>query len=1120
MREEWFSGWLIWCQTHGVVQAVDLFRSIGIERCRRHSGGGCRVRTRSLGENLHGAIRSAAIATICALVLLLSCASEAQSADSSRTVIIVRVLEAISKSPIARASVRIVSDGQEYDGLTDSTGTSRFENVEPGSYGVFAKDPDYAFPNTYSIIAQPGAASSATVSILGTRTRPARIGTVQSRVAAKPDPATTQSFDAASSDVAGSVGSGLNSLTSVNSGASSSGVQVHNENSSLTTATVNGAPIFPSGAKLPTSLFAGDIFSSASVGGGTLGAPNGTLNFSTYEPVIDWGGLVQGRIAGFGATANSIMERGTAGRLGLAVVHAQRVEAEPFDNEAFTDTSGSAYVHDTTQHTDADAVSLRYGFDVNHTAHLDLGRLSSSSALYCAFRTGPIPCGYGSGNSEQHSTSYLQLRDNVSFPSASLDLNAFISNSDITSDLSHQTVEDQLVGSFSHSAIRRVGGSLNFNVTLTQQRQATLSLATVSETVAVLGLGTALNPIPVQNSSRSAVSVAAPMIRTRRFQNTVTLGANEAYRTSSLTYGTNAQYALTARDSLRASFAGGQLASPSYAFSGVDLPELLQVDCAGNRGLGNGPSFQTKPGSTQQLDIGYSRQSATYQIGINGFHHVAKNAVLSAIVPATTLPQSFFDSTYFAAASSVASKECKAPIAFGPVNLYYVTTAPVSRLINDGVDVSAGIDINPRANVSAAYSLSLQRGYGDSTLFVPGSSINPGRAIPGAPISRLNVSARYAASRATTLIANVNVFGANNPYLGTGFASFDVGIRSKFGPGELVIAMQNVTNANGRIFQTFDPFPLLTQPYTPRSLSVRVRLALGRQNIDRADYLSKPITLTASMLAFVPVDYEPRPPQGWLTPATDTTVCGPEALKRAIPYLEAIAKYESEVRQAASSGGAVPPSLHLDDMTLSRAAGPSGSAIRIEFTRSGRTGFAAFLRCSVIHEGAYDQARSLGLYVASWQQREQDGAYVLYYAPQVGIYTAPDPVNQTAGTFVPVTTLPIKTPAAPFALVAACPTSIAPATAEVVSRLKAYIDAFESGSKPKAPDGFTIARHAASAETWLEIRAEDRAVSDALTQCLAIPSANSKAISQRGLGGAFPPSINYAPSVGFYNKLP
>ena len=134
-------------------------------------------------------------------------------------------------------------------------------------------------------------------------------------------------------------------------------------------------------------------------------------------------------------------------------------------------------------------------------------------------------------------------------------------------------------------------------------------------------------------------------------------------------------------------------------------------------------------------------------------------------------------------------------------------------------------------------------------------------------------------------------------------------------------------------------------------------------------------------------------------------------------------------------------------MTLSAVAGPTAPTTRIEFARGSRTGFAAFLRCSVIHEGNYDQARSLGLYVASWQQREQDGPYVLYYAPQVGIYTAPDRVNQTAGLPAPASALPARTPASPFALAGACPASIAPATAEIVARLKAYIDGFPNAAR-------------------------------------------------------------------------
>lgn len=1059
----------------------------------------------------------AVIALTCAAAPFFDCSAAAWSAPGGST-IIVRILDDISKRPIPRASVRIVSEGREYDGLTDSTGTSLFENVEPGSYGVFADERDFAFARTYAITAKAG--STDTITILGTRTRPARIGIVQSRVSAKPDPARTQSFDSPSAEIAGGAGAALSSLTAVSGTSASSGIQIHNEGAGLTTATVNGAPIFPSGAKVPSSLFAGDVFSSASVGGGTLGAPDGTLNFSTYEPVIDWGGVVQGRLAPLHATADSFMERGTLGRLGLSFVHAERAEGAPFENKSFTDTSGQTYVHDTLRRTDADALSMRYGFDVNHTGHLDVGRLSTDSAEYCGYRTGPFPCGFGPGNYERRSTSYAQFRDELAFPRLSLNLNAFVSNSTITSDLSRQTVEGELVGGFSRSAIRRTGGSLNLGVPLTPQRTISLAVSSVSESVGVQGQGTALNPTPPQSSSRSAISLGLPVVRTRRFENTLELGTNQAYGTSAATYGLKSDYALTARDSLTASVRGGQLSSPLYAFNGLDGPQLLQVDCASGRALGNGPTFQTKPAPTQQVDVGYSRRSETYQVGLTAYHHAAADAAVTAVLPAGALPPTLFDAAYFSEAGSVASRECGVPFTLGSSTLWYTTTAPVSRLVNDGVDVSARVDINPRTIVTAAYSLSLQRAYGDSVLFARGSTLSPGAALPGATISRLNLSGRYAASRATTLILNLNAFGANNPYLPRSFATLDAGVRSRFGSGDVVVALQNITNTNGRTFEGFDPFPILTQPYTPRTLSIRTRFALGRQKLDRADYLSKPVPLSASLLAYVPVDYEPRPPQGWLAPATGAAFCGPESLPVAKQYLDAIAQYDGRLSQGRANGSFAVAPAQFGDMTLTPLASRSGYAIRIEFSRTSRTGFAPFLRCSAIHEGTYDQARSLGVYIPSWQQREQDGAYVLYYAPQVGVYTAPDPVNATAGVDSRPTSLPAHTPAAPFALAASCPRSIAPATAETVAHLKEYIEKAELGRKPPPPEGLTISRHAASAENWLEIRADDSAVSDALVQCLAIPSVFSKSISERGLGGATPPSINYAPSVGFYINVP
>ncbi|MEA2718538.1 MAG: hypothetical protein QOJ39_402, partial [Candidatus Eremiobacteraeota bacterium] len=67
-----------------------------------------------------------------------------------------------------------------------------------------------------------------------------------------------------------------------------------------------------------------------------------------------------------------------------------------------------------------------------------------------------------------------------------------------------------------------------------------------------------------------------------------------------------------------------------------------------------------------------------------------------------------------------------------------------------------------------------------------------------------------------------------------------------------------------------------------------------------------------------------------------------------------------------------------------------------------------------------------------------------------------------------------------------------------------------------APDGFTIARHAAKAEPWLEVRADDRTFGEAIVTCVNAPNINPPDLRARGLSGANFPSFNYAPSIGFY----
>ena len=1026
-------------------------------------------------------------------------------ADESRTVVVsIHVLDEVSKLAIPRAEVRIVSDAREYIGLTDSTGIARFDAPAAAEYGVFATEPDFAFANTYVLNVKNG--TDTNITILGSRVRVRRIGKVQAIAGARPDPGTSLTLDSPSTQLAGSVGASLGSMTSVSLGTQSTGLTIHNESSALSTATVNGAPIFPSGSKLASSLFSADIFSGANVGGGVIGAPNGTLNFSTYDPVIDWGGVVQGRIASFGSSSYSLLERGTAGRLGVALVHSQRADAAPFDNKFFLDTSGVGYIHDTMQRSTADTVTLRYGLNFDNTAHFDFGRISTESAEYCSMQTGPSPCGFGPGAVTQRSAVYTQVRDDLGIGRGSLSFNAFVSRTDSKSDLSNELVERQPIGTYSRSVTKRLGEIVSFNYPITDQRSASLSFSSVSESTSNAGKDTAQQPFPAESESRTDLGLRYPLIRSRKFEQSVSYGSNSARGSSAISFGSSARYAVTPRDLVTASFVGGMLASRAFGFNGVD------------QALGNGPGKGAVPGTTQQLNVGYSRRSQFFQLALNGYHNLARNAPVSAVLRSDALPASLFDAAYFAAASSVAGSECVMPTSLNSSNVFLRTTDPVSRLVNNGADLSASLDLNPRVSLTAAYSLSLQRAYGASDLFSKNSNLSPGELIPGSTVSHANLGARFAASRVTTLILNTNIVGTNNPYQQRAFLTLDAGIRSKFGNNDLVFAMQNITNAAAENFSGFGPFPNLMQSYSPRTFSIRVRVLSGRQNIDKADYLSKPVMVNSSTLSFTPVDYEPRPPKGWLEPSTGSIQCGPELLQKGRQYLDRIAAFAQAVE--ANRSKTPLDKVAFSGMTLSQITNQPYPAIRIQFANNDRASFRPFLSCSSIHEGNYDQAKALGIYIPSWQERENDGIYVTYYEPQVGIYTSPDPVDATGGTTQAVTLLPNKSPASPFALSPSCPTSLAPSVTESVAKLRTYIEKSYAGLKPLSPDAFAVSKHNARAEQWLEIRADNAAVGEAIVRCLAVPSAKSADIAQRGLSGAYPPSFNYAPSIGFYTTTP
>ena len=1031
----------------------------------------------------------------------------------------VLVVEDFAKKPLPRADVRLVSDDRVYTGRTKADGSVDFSGVMTGAYGISVRASDYAFTRDDVVTVRGG--ESQTRTVLGTRTTLRRIGSVRARSTPPPSAARSLDSDDAGSLIAGNVGSVASSLPSIGTDGLG-GLTINNQGVGQTAATINGAPLFPSGNNTQLGLFSSDAFSSASVDpNGFVGSPGGALNFRTYDPTLDWAGLVQQRGASFGSVASSDLIRGTAGRLGVAFSHSLTDSSLQFDGKTFADTSGQSYGHDATLRNTTDSTTLRYGFDPNHVGLLDIGRIASVNPLTCSFQSGPLPCGYGPGNRSTQELGFVQYRDQFQLDRANVDVHLFSTRLSSAFDDRNETIQGMPIGFAGNTRIDRVGALATINFSLTPRRTASLVVQATQDTAFFGGATVQREPIPPSKTSISLGKLKLPIIANPRFDFALSGGLNNGYGTTRPTIGAETSYRITARDSLSASYSNGEIPSKAFTFDGAAQPETVQPDCASGRALIGGPSSAGDVGSTATLRTTVQHTGSGYTFSLDAFGVSAVNASVSAALPGSTLGRLLLPPNFYARASQFATSECGSSFALDAHNTYFSSSAIVQQQLTDGLNIGISADITRRSSLTASYSLARARAYGASTLFAPGSTLVAGDQLPVRPLAHYRLTGKLAVSRATTLLAEVKGVTANNPYGQKPFAQTNAGVRIRAASADIVASVQNIGNVRGNAFNGFAPFPTIAQPLAPRTYSLNIRLALGRQNIDRADYLSQPFAFNGGY-GYQPVEFGPRPASGWLSPATDSPFCGPEKLAISTRYGRAIQAFlhELDAQRSGVRDLRTAQSVVFEAMTLRLVAGGASPTIQIEFAPGKARSFGPFISCSRLHEDKVDKARKLGLYIPSWREREARNTMILYYSDAVGLYFAPEPLDDESvdRDFKPPG-FSSKRNNARFEIAEAyCPARVRDSARDAVDVLHRYIDRFYDGRHPGAPDGFAIVAHVAKSETWLEIKADDLSFVQTIEDCLDMPAVISKDVLSRGLGAADFPSFNFAPAVGFYTK--
>ncbi len=889
---------------------------------------------------------SACLVWSLAVLLALSSVVRADAADAPMALasgnVHVLVVEDVAKQSVPRALVKIVSDDRVYDGIANKDGSIDFAGVAPGVYGIHVSAADFKFTREYVLTVRAGETQAVTV--VGTRTGLRRIGSVRAKSSPPPSGARAVNDQDSAAQIASNVGSALSSVPSIGNDGFGA-LTINNQGAGQTAATINGSPIFASGTATQLGLFNSDAFSSAGVNAGAVGAPGGTLNFQSYDPTIDWGGIAKERGASFGSVASSVQLRGTAGRLGVAVTHSVSDAASQIDGRAFLDTSGDFYTHATTSQNTTDFATIRYGFDANHVGLLDYGRIEKRDPLVCTFRSGPLPCGYGPGSGSTNIVEFAQYRDQLTLDRANAEVHVFASRSTNGFDNGAQTIEGVSIGGAAGSTVAdRIGFTASLAFPITQQHSATLTIQSTHDATTILGAAAQRGPIPLPATSLSSVNLAVPVLSRRRFNISLQGGVNSGYGSTQPILGGETNYQLTKRDSIRAMYANGTLPSKTVSFNGTSLAETVQPDCNGDRALIGGPSFASATGSASNLRTSFNHVGDGYSLSVDAFRNNATNANVSAALPGSALSSLPLSPGFYARAGQIASLECGNSFLLSGQNAYFTTSANVGSQLSDGLNVNARFDLTPHANLSVSYSLARARAFGSSVLFAPGSNLIPGDQLPGRPMVQYSLQAKTAVSRATTLLVNARGLGANNPYGSRPILDLDAGVRVRVNAADIVASVQNIGNVHGDPFTGFASFPTLAQPFLPRTYGVTMRLALGRQNIDRADNLSA--GFFSGGFSYQPLEFESRPANGWLAPRTDTPECSPEKLTVAKSYEEAVDAYVKSALSAVTKGQdprEIAP-LQYEALTIRAVSSGPSPAFELSFPFRRARSFGPFFR--------------------------------------------------------------------------------------------------------------------------------------------------------------------------------
>ncbi|MDE2572387.1 MAG: TonB-dependent receptor [bacterium] len=915
---------------------------------------------------------------------VLSATRAPARAEGSSSEVVVNVSDAKSAKPLPGARV-VLFGAVMAKALTDASGNARYEDVPAGVYRIHAAHSGYRIQISpeFSVRAEQRVTLTVTLSTEELR--------VVETVVAHPTISVSSTDLAAESPiyhVSDSIADALDKLAGV-SVSSSSGdpdavttISLRGHDETQTAVTLDGVPLAPPGVAADLRAIGTDLFSGAHVSFAPSAASlGGSVNFRTLEPTRSWREQLSLFSSGDGHSRYQLGVTGSAGPLGIAVLHAWRGADSPLNGAFYQDQSGLAYRHRGGSIQSGDLVKLRWRVGTRSTISAMSVGSNRSIAPLCTQDTGRLPCGIGPGNDlfGHYRLATLTLQSLVGDVAAQL--TGYTSTATFDAD-----EQDRFFAGVASplSALRRQRShGFTFSADASHRRESLTLTASVSSNSGFeqATVGTASAVSSTQTPWWSIELADRHRVNERLSLRGYLSLADASALAASVLGGVTGAWRPTRHDalSLFSSFGNAQPAQTVALLLGD--PASARVNCQAQTTLVDGPGDQGGPQSSASYGVGWKHHGRLGDLTVDLYRQRQAGQLLLAQVPASSEPSLYFPPGYLGALAALAASPNLCGAAAASPSVYVREPIAGTTRLYEGFDAAARISLGPHLVALPTYSVNVAKLIGSDPRLESASSTQIlGAQLPGRPLHRagLTLDGLLPHSGLEWTLNGAWTAGNNPRGLGS-YAVANAGLSRRYGGGTLTLFVTNLFNTDVGPFSSLQyaqPQPLngggaLRQaaiPLPARRYTLSYRIALGgpaHAPAPHGDSDGRP------RLRAVP----PPPGVDPLTMATTLGACTADGRRRAASFLAALRAFVAAYRS-----GAAP--LPIPDVRV--VAHPAASSTWWIELHPREKHLREALGCSYITLLTQKQARARGLGFLSQP--------TLLYAPTVGLYLVRPPM--------------------------------------------------------------------------------------------------------------------------------